>query len=125
MKKEISFIKMIVRSKSARSNIMLKKLESTSGESIAETLVAVLISAFALLMLAGTVNTASNLITKSQASLEEYYANTNELAEQKAEKKSSISVSVSGAASQTWNSVTCYEITGGTKKKKKKMVSYG
>ncbi len=58
-----------------------KKLKSTSGESIAETLVAVLIAAFALLMLAGTVNTASNLITNSQATLKTYYRDYNNLAD--------------------------------------------
>ncbi len=52
---------------------ILNKLKSNSGESIAETLVAVLISALALLMLAGTINTASNLITKSQNTLKDYY----------------------------------------------------
>ena len=61
--------------------VIRKKLKSTSGESIAETLVAVLISAFALLMLAGTINTASNLITKGQDSMEKYYEESNELAE--------------------------------------------
>ena len=64
-------------------NIVFNKLKSTSGESIAETLVAVLISAFALLMLAGTVNTASNLITGSQNNLEEYYESNNTLADLK------------------------------------------
>ena len=128
MKREKPFIKMIVCSKSARSNTMLKKLKSNSGESIAETLVAVLISAFALLMLAGTVNTASNLITKSQASLEAYYENTNTLADHTAGKISSFSVSVSGTAIQTWDSstgkVTGYEITGGPILGSKKMASY-
>lgn len=62
-------------------NKVSNKLKSTSGESIAETLVAVLISAFALLMLAGTVNTASNLITNSQASLKSYYKDYNDLAD--------------------------------------------
>ena len=61
-------------------NKVRNKLRSTSGESIAETLVAVLISAFALLMLAGTVNSASNLITKSQDSLKTYYKDYNDLA---------------------------------------------
>lgn len=61
-------------------NKVKNKLRSTSGESIAETLVAVLISAFALLMLAGTVNSASNLITKSQDSLKTYYKDYNDLA---------------------------------------------
>ena len=54
-----------------------KKLKSNTGESIAETLVAVLIAAFALLMLAGTINTASSLITKSQDTLDEYYRANN------------------------------------------------
>ncbi len=58
---------------------MINKLKSTSGESIAETLVAVLIAAFALLMLAGSVNTSSNLITQSQSKLEEYYSENNDL----------------------------------------------
>ena len=62
-------------------NRIRKKLKNSSGESIAETLVAVLISAFALLMLAGTVNSASNLITKSQNSLKTYYKDYNDLAD--------------------------------------------
>ena len=49
------------------------KISDTSGESIAETLIAVLIAAFALLMLAGTVNTSTNLVTKSREVLNEYY----------------------------------------------------
>ncbi len=54
-----------------------EKLKSNSGESIAETLVALLIAALALLMLAGTINTASNLITNSSAKLDEYYKANN------------------------------------------------
>ncbi len=60
-------------------NRLLNKLKSNSGESITETLVAVLIAALALLMLAGTVNTASNLITQSQDKLTEYYSLNNEI----------------------------------------------
>ena len=61
-------------------NRIAGKLKSNSGESIAETLVAVLIAAFALLMLAGTINTASNLITNSKAKLKTYYEGNNKLA---------------------------------------------
>ncbi len=57
----------------------LEKLNSRSGESIAETLVAILIAAFALLMLAGTINTASNLITDSSEKLDTYYTTNNNL----------------------------------------------
>ena len=59
--------------------LVMNKLKSSSGESIAETLVSVLIAAFALLMLAGTINTASNLITKSQDTLKQYYTANNKL----------------------------------------------
>ena len=74
-----------------------KKLKSNSGESIAETLVAVLISAFALLMLAGTINTASNLITKGQDNLGKYYAANNNLAEHKT-SSSSLTITVKDSA---------------------------
>ena len=75
---------------------ILEKLKSNSGESIAETLVAVLISAFALLMLAGSVNTASNLITNSQNKLEEYYADYNDLADPASGSDVSVTVTESG-----------------------------
>ncbi len=60
---------------------LLNKLNSNSGESIAETLVAVLIAALALLMLAGTINTASRLITTSKTKLDAYYKENNALSE--------------------------------------------
>ena len=61
------------------TNKILLKIKSNSGESIAETLVAVLIAAVGLLMLAGTINTASNLITKSQNTLNTYYKANNRI----------------------------------------------
>ncbi len=64
-------------------NLFLKKIKSRSGESIAETLVAVLIAALALLLLAGTINTASNMITKSKDLLDTYYTANNNLALEK------------------------------------------
>lgn len=54
---------------------MLKKLRSTAGESIGETLVALLISALALVMLAGAVSSASNIITRSNDAMNDYYTN--------------------------------------------------
>ncbi len=61
---------------------LIRKLKSSCGESIAETLVAVLISAFALMMLAGTINTATRMITNSQDKLGKYYRSNNLLAEE-------------------------------------------
>lgn len=53
-----------------------KKLRSRSGESIAETLVALLISSLALIMLAEAMSASSGVIKKSRDKLGEY--NTNE-----------------------------------------------
>lgn len=58
----------------------LKKLKSRAGESIAETLVALLISALALLMLAGAVSSAARVVTGSSNKLKEYYAADRNLA---------------------------------------------
>lgn len=54
------------------------KLRSKSGESISETLVALLISALALVMLAGAIAAASRIVTKSRTQLKRYY-NGNEV----------------------------------------------
>ena len=53
------------------------KLRSSRGESISETLVAVLISALALVMLAGAIATASRLVTSSRTKLGRYYDSNN------------------------------------------------
>ena len=50
-----------------------EKLKSSAGESIAEVLIALLISSLALMMLAGMINAASNTITTSRNILEKYY----------------------------------------------------
>ena len=52
-----------------------KKLNNRSGESISETLVALLISALALVMLAGAITSASRVIIKSRDKLDQYYDN--------------------------------------------------
>ena len=52
---------------------MIQKLKSTSGESITETLVAILISSFALLMLAGAITTGFRIIETSKATMNRYY----------------------------------------------------
>ena len=86
---------------------MLKKLRSKSGESIAETLVAVLIAALALLMLAGTINTASRLITRSKTALDAYYTENNKLSEHSSSNSSGTStVTVSSGVADGWISCT-------------------
>ena len=106
-------------------NRVSSKLKSTSGESIAETLVAVLISAFALLMLAGTVNTASNLITNSQASLKTYYKDYNNLADPETEGTSATAIvkPKSGSEEVLSDSVSVKRID--SKVGSRKLVAYG
>lgn len=53
-----------------------KKLKNHSGESIGETLVALLIAAFALVMLAGAISSAGSIVTTSRNKLKEYYGDS-------------------------------------------------
>lgn len=49
------------------------KLRSRSGETIAETLIGVLIAALALTMLAGAISASLNVITTSETKMNAYY----------------------------------------------------
>ena len=62
-------------------NILLKKIKSTSGESIGETLVSLLIASLALVMMAGAVSAAVRMTTRSSTALQAYYESANELAD--------------------------------------------
>lgn len=55
------------------------KIRSTKGETISETLVALLIAALALVMLAGVVSSASRIVTQSRESLDAYYDECDEM----------------------------------------------
>lgn len=60
-----------------RESELCKKLHSQSGETIGETLVALLISSLALVMLASMISATVNLVSKSQTKMDDYYiANT-------------------------------------------------
>ena len=61
-------------------NKFRKKLNSRMGESIAETLVALLIAAVALVMLAGAISSSSNVIFISREKLDKYYEGEDNLA---------------------------------------------
>ena len=55
------------------SNKILIKMRNQLGESIGETLIALLISSLALLMLAGAISTAGRIITTNRNSMSTYY----------------------------------------------------
>lgn len=50
-----------------------QKLRSRGGESIAETLIALLISSLALVMLAGAVSSATSVVLQSKTTMTDYY----------------------------------------------------
>ena len=55
-------------------NQLKRKLRSHSGETFAETLVALLVAALALTMLAGAMAASSTLVSKSREKLDRYYS---------------------------------------------------
>lgn len=57
------------------------KVKNNAGESISETLVSVLISALALVMLAGAITTATRIVKNSRTKLEAYYKANEIMAE--------------------------------------------
>ena len=62
--------------------IVSKKLKGQSGETLTETLVALLIAALALTMLAGMISSTTRIVTQSKATMKAYYENNNPVAEQ-------------------------------------------
>lgn len=56
-----------------------KKLGGRGGETLAETLVALLISALAIVMLAGMITSSADMIHVSDRAFDEYYAANNGL----------------------------------------------
>lgn len=57
------------------------RLGSRSGESIAESLIALLVSSIGLLMLAGMLNGSTMMIVRSRKTVGSYYAGNNKLEE--------------------------------------------
>ena len=54
--------------------IMMKKIKTQSGESIAEVLIALLISSLALVMLASMISSTLRLVKTSENKMDAYYA---------------------------------------------------
>ena len=74
-----------------------KKLKSAVGETIGETLVALLISSLALMMLAGAVSAATRMITRSQTTMDAYYRANNALDARTGAPGGSLSIALTGA----------------------------
>lgn len=58
---------------------IVKKLKSRRGETITETLVALLIASIALVMLASMISSTSSIVTTSTKAMQEYYNANNRI----------------------------------------------
>lgn len=86
---------------------IMRKLRNNAGETIAETLVALLISALALVMLAGAISSAANMITMSDKKMGEYYDQDAKLASQNsADGNVDVTISASSIDGETGNVVS-------------------
>ena len=79
--------------KEKQESKVLQKLRSSAGETIAETLISLLISALAMVMLAGAISATANMITSSDRKMGQYYENDANLATQTT-KKGDLSVEI-------------------------------
>ena len=68
--------------------LVWKKLKGQSGETLTETLVALLIAALALTMLAGMISSTTRIVTQSKATMKTYYEENNQVAKQVAPEAS-------------------------------------
>lgn len=85
-----------------------RKLKSRAGESIAETLIGMLIASLALVMLAGSISTATRLILTSKDRMDEYYAADGDMAKQTGEAATIEITLEGGGVEQIIDGVDCY-----------------
>lgn len=85
-----------------------RKLKSRAGESIAETLIGLLIASLALVMLAGSISTATRLILTSKDRMDEYYAADGAMAKQTDDPDAIRITLEGGGVKQIIDGVDCY-----------------
>ena len=73
---------------------IMKKIKSQAGETIAEVLIALLISSVALVMLAGMIASTTNLVTRSKSKMEAYYAANEKLEKQNETEGQSLTIQI-------------------------------
>ncbi len=61
---------------------IIRRIGGSKGESLAEVLIALLISSLGLVLLAAMITSSGNMLTSSKAAMKEYVAAENRLAEQ-------------------------------------------
>ena len=70
----------------------MKKLRQKTGETIAETLVALLVSSIGLLMLAGMLNGSTMMIVRTRKTVGSYYAGNNKLEEKSGDPSGTVNM---------------------------------
>lgn len=72
------------------------RLKGRAGESIAETLIALVIACLAITMLAGIITSSTRLISQSKDALADYYEANNAIADETAADPKTASVTIEG-----------------------------
>ena len=78
---------------------VVNKVRNTRGETISETLVALLIASLALVMLAGAITAANSIVRKSRDKLDDYYTANEVMVTMPANTITSTSTSTSNSNS--------------------------
>lgn len=76
------------------SSKITNKLRSSAGESIAETLVALLISALALVMLAGVIAASSRIVNSERSKLNTYYEKNEKIVKLNSELQGPVNITI-------------------------------
>ena len=88
---------------------IIRKLQSKAGDSIAEVLIALLISSLALVMLASMISSSANMITKSKSNMDDYYLKMNNLNDLASSSNATVDITFQmGSVSDTVSGVSCY-----------------
>ena len=85
---------------------VIQKLKNRRGESIAEVLIALLVSALGMLLLATMISASAKVIQKSKEAMREYVRSENALVEQNSSNSydtGSVSISSSDFNNKLWD----------------------
>lgn len=89
----------------------MKIIKNSRGESIAEVLIALLISSLGILMLAGMITSSSKMIQNSQDTMKKYYIENNKLDQRNSDTSTFRIVILNGVNSFTYKNVNYIENT--------------
>ena len=98
--------------KQNKQNKAIQKLCGSAGETIAETLIALLIAALALVMLAGAIAATANMITTSDRKMGQYYENDSKLETHTTPETTKLSISIGKTGGISESRTASYYLNG-------------